>query len=128
MAIKLTTPKGQLFKQGEVEMMLKWNPTTIAQLELNLNKAQVFIDNEVLSRSEAYIPRDTGDLIQSGDTGTTRGSGTVTYHSPYATLQYYSMQSRPYDARRGGRWFERMKADHKSSLLRMVSEIAWRGL
>lgn len=80
-------------------------------------RTQKFIDSEVIRYSKPYIPFDTGSLERSSS-ATVVGSGKVVYNTPYAKRQYYgTAQSRSYDARRGGMWFERMKADHKNDIL-----------
>lgn len=35
----------------------------------------------------------------------------------------FGSQARPYDARRGGKWFERMKAEEKEDILRGAEKI-----
>ena len=62
-------------------------------------------------------------LEKSGLLGTVVGSGEVKYIAPYARFQYYSTaQSRIYDPRRGGMWFERMKAAHRKDILRAAEK------
>lgn len=79
---------------------------------------QKFVDNAVLHYCDPYTPKDSGDLIKSGERGTVLGSGKVTYNTPYAREQYYNTaDTRSYDPQRGGQWFERMKADHKEDIL-----------
>ncbi|WP_242857184.1 hypothetical protein [Fusicatenibacter saccharivorans] len=64
------------------------------------------------------MPFQTGMLEKSGKLGTTVGSGLVEYIAPYARMQYYdTAQSRPYDANRGAKWFERMKVAEKREIL-----------
>lgn len=64
-------------------------------------------------------------LIRSGELGTVVGSGEVNYVAPYASKQYWNTsESRNYDPRRGGKWFERMKADHKQQILAGAKKIA----
>lgn len=128
MAINLRTPADSLFKEGQVTGQLQWHPSQIAKLSVNLTNAQKYVDSEVLRRSQPYIPKDTGALIQSGDISTVIGNGVVTYTTPYANRQYYSKTTRAYDPRRGGQWFERMKADHKGTILDGAIKIAGSGL
>lgn len=82
--------------------------------------AQVFVDSEVLRRSEPYIPLRTGTLIRSGIIGTVLGSGLVKWLVPYASKNYYS--PRPPGTStgplRGPFWFERMKAVDGDDIVR----------
>lgn len=64
------------------------------------------------------VPFQTGMLDKSGKLGTVIGSGNVQYIAPYARTQYYdTATSRPYDANRGAKWFERMKVAYKKDIL-----------
>ena len=86
-------------------------------------RAQKFVDSEVLRRCSPMVPFQTGTLEKSGKLGTVVGSGEVNYIAPYAAKQYYdTAESRPYDPQRGGRWFERMKADHKDDILKGLNK------
>ena len=79
------------------------------------------IDSEVLRYCSPMIPLRTGTLEKSGTLGTVIGSGEVKYIAPYARFQYFNTsQSREYDSRRGGMWFERMKVAHKAAILKLV--------
>jgi hypothetical protein len=52
----------------------------------------------------------------------------VSYVAPYAAHQYYkTSRSRPYDANRGGMWFERGKAAERQRILRGAAKIAGGG-
>lgn len=83
-----------------------------------LSRAQIFVDSEVLRLCSPLVPFQTGMLDKSGKLGTEIGSGEVRYIAPYAAVQYYNTsESRPYDAQRGAKWFERMKAGHKKEIL-----------
>ena len=49
-------------------------------------------------------------------------AGEVKYIAPYARRQYYgTAQTRSYDPRRGGMWFERMKTANKDQILRLIN-------
>ena len=105
-------------------------------------RVQKCIDNDVLRLSSPYLPHATGMLEKRGRMSTEIGSGEVNYASPYGRFLYYekvmvgeksrSAWARPNEKKvvtdkniqyrggglRGGRWFERMKADHKDEILR----------
>lgn len=85
-------------------------------------EVQKHIDSEVLRYTSPYVPLDKGDLEKSGTRHTTIGSGKVRYKTPYARKLYhnpqYTFQGAPM---RGGKWFERMKADHRDDILRSAA-------
>lgn len=94
---------------------MKSTDTLLAERGLNPGgRVQKFIDSEVLRRTDPYVPMDTGALKRSGIQHTKVGSGEVIYKTPYARRQYFTNQG---DGLRGSRWFERMKADNKKSIL-----------
>ncbi|MCI1966865.1 MAG: hypothetical protein LKJ17_12155 [Oscillospiraceae bacterium] len=121
------TPKGCMFthklksgkNKGKAVIKFEWKKGFGAKQTKHFSSAQKFVDSETLRLDAPYIPFQTGTLIKSGKLGTVIGSGEVNYVAPYAAKQYYTTaQSRPYDAQRGGMWFERMKADHKGEIIR----------
>lgn len=126
-----------------MDINFRVNMNSIAQLlsERGLasgGRVQMFIDNEVLRRSNPYMPMQTGLLQKSGILGTKIGSGEVSYNSPYARYLYYGRvmvgrapkQLTEKDItyhgapRRGKLWFERMKADHIGGILRGAGKAA----
>ncbi|MDL2318072.1 minor capsid protein [Eubacteriales bacterium OttesenSCG-928-A19] len=128
----ITTPRGVLWQSfnqfGEVKVRLDWNPDFGRKMTASFNKAQAYIDSEVLRFCSSRVPFDTGMLQKSGILGTTVGSGEVVYLAPYAARQYYkTKQTRAYDANRGGMWFERGKAVERERILRGAKKIAGGG-
>lgn len=90
------------------------------------NKAQRFVDNEVLRLSEPYIPLKTGMLILSGVLGTNVGSGEVSYIAPYAAAQYYMTNRKTMSTPgplRGSFWFERMKNAYGDQIIEGAKKI-----
>lgn len=75
----------------------------------NLDKAQQFVDSEVLRRCQPYVPMDRGTLIKSGVLNTKIGSGQVIYKTPYARRWYFESAHFQHAPMRGNQWFERMK-------------------
>lgn len=127
--LRITTPRGSVFKvtteSGTVEAKLEWNPGFGSKMTGQFSKAQMFVDNEVLRFCSARVPFDTGMLQKSGILGTVVGSGEVSYIAPYSARQYYATAtSRPYDANRGAKWFERGKAAEKNRILLGAIRIA----
>lgn len=120
----ITAPRGMIFQQGNSAAQLQWNPEFARQRTQQFSRKQKFVDSEVLRRCSPRVPFQTGMLDKSGTLGTVIGSGEVKYIAPYAAHQYYNTsQSRSYDARRGGKWFERMKAEEKEDILRGAEKI-----
>lgn len=120
----ITAPRGMIFQQGNSAAQLQWNPEFAKQRTQQFSRKQQFVDSEVLRRCSPRVPFQTGMLDKSGTLGTVVGSGEVKYIAPYAADQYYNTsQARPYDARRGGKWFERMKAEEKEDILRGTEKI-----
>lgn len=92
-------------------------------------KVQKAIDNEVLRRSDPYVPMRTGTLKKSGFLATKIGSGEVIYNAIYANRNYYhnagkGKQGTIKGGLRGKFWFERMKADHLDDILKTANNTA----
>lgn len=103
---------------------LEWNAAALAARRASLKKVQAFVDSEVLRYCDPLVPKDTGNLINSGKLGTKVGSGEVVYTAPYAHTQYYDTKdTRTYDPRRGGHWFDRMKTAHKKDIERGAEKL-----
>ncbi len=103
---------------GTVKAKLTWSAAFSTRWNNGFSEAQQYVDSEVLRYCAAMVPLQTGNLKESGTTGTTVGSGEVRYIAVYSAYQYYNTsETRSYDANRGGKWFERMKAAYKDSIL-----------
>ena len=77
------------------------------------DRAQKFVDNEVLKDSDEYVPMRTGNLRNSGIRGTVLGSGRVIYNAPYAAKCYYGTHirfSKNLHPKATAQWFEKAKA------------------
>ncbi|MCI8357073.1 MAG: hypothetical protein HFI51_02830 [Lachnospiraceae bacterium] len=118
-AHRIDTPKGSIIQTGKSSCRLVWNPG-FGKVKTNMfNRKQAAVDSEVLRYCSPLIPKITGMLEKSGTLGTVIGSGEVQYITPYARRQYYqTAETRIYDARRGAKWFKRMKTAHKEDILR----------
>ena len=89
-------------------------------------EAQRFLDSEVLKDSAPYVPMRSGNLMNSGNTGTVIGSGKVIYNAPYAKRLYYGQHfafSKDKHPKACAQWFESAKAAKKSSWLAGVRRI-----
>lgn len=104
------------------EFYIKETERLIAERGLNKGgKAQQFVDSEVLRLTDPYIPMDTGILKSSGIRHTKVGSGDVIWDTPYARRQYFENKG---SGLRGQRWFHRMKADNKDTILNGAKRIS----
>lgn len=123
--IKIETPRGFITQDGNGKAVLEWNPDFAQKATQNFNKAQMYVDSEVLRFCSARVPLVTGMLQKSGILGTVVGSGEVNYIAPYAAAQYYNTAAtRSYDAKRGALWFERGKIDERERILANAQKIA----
>ncbi len=136
--MKIETPRGTVVKTKAGAVTLKWNPNFQPNWQGAFDKAQEYIDNEVLRLSDPYLPMQSGMLKKLGILGTIPGSGEVVWNGPYARYLYYgklmvgrapkkltdtnlTFHGAP---KRGAFWFERMKADKKDQILRGAAKIA----
>lgn len=124
----LSTPRGDLIqnvsKNGSVKARIEWNDAYFDRQNKNYNRAQMFVDSQVLRLSDPYIPFASGTLIKSGILATDVGSGVVQWNTPYAAKQYYENKgNNPNGPMRGAYWFERMKANHKDKILQGAASI-----
>lgn len=120
---RIDTPRGSIIKTGETSCKLVWNSDFGKKQTENFSRKQKIVDSEVLRYCSPFVPKISGMLVKSGILGTVIGSGEVKYIAPYARFQYYqTAQSRTYDSRRGGKWFERMKTAHKNDILQATEK------
>ncbi len=126
--LEIKTPRGCIINTANGKAELTWNKAALASRQQHFERAQIFVDSEVLRLCSPLVPFQTGMLDKSGKLGTEIGSGEVRYIAPYAAAQYYNTsESRPYDAQRGAKWFERMKVGHKKEILDGAKKIAGGG-
>lgn len=85
---------------------------------------QKFIDTECLRLCAPKVPKDTNTLIESGNIHTQIGSGKIEYRTPYARRWHYQPASFSGAPERGNYWFERMKAQYKTQILKGAQNIA----
>lgn len=89
-------------------------------------RAQKFLDNEVLKDSAPFVPMRTGNLMNSGNTGTVLGSGEVIYNAPYARAMYYGTHikfSKDKHPQATAQWFEKAKAQFGKEWVSSVNKI-----
>lgn len=89
-----------------------------------INKAQKYIDSEILRRSDPLVPFRTGSLKRSGITGTKIGTGVIEYTAPYAKKQYFKGRA---TGQRGRLWTRRMWISEKPDILGNAQKIIDKG-
>lgn len=124
MAFKpIRSPRGAIIQGSNGRVQLIWNNGCAPRVNEVLSRKQEIIDSKVLRLCAPMVPKRTGALERSGTLGTVIGSGEVQYIAPYARAQYYNTsQTRSYDARRGGMWFERMKVANRAAIERLINK------
>lgn len=99
---------------------------TVSRLEGDVERAQKWLDNEVLKDCEPFVPMRTGNLMNSGISGTTLGKGEVIYSAPYANRMYYGTSfnfSKEKHPQACAQWFEKAKSLHKEDWRQGVQKI-----
>lgn len=121
----IETPRGRIVttrtRNGNVTSRLEWNSGFAPNTERNFSTAQEFVDSECIRRMNPFTPRLTSVLIKSATLGTVIGSGKIEQIVPYSRRQYYENKG---EGQRGAKWFERMKAANKESILKGANRIA----
>ena len=136
-----------------MKLTVKLNPINQILSKRGLEKGgavQKYVDGECIRLMSPYTPAETMYLEQSATLGTVIGSGEIHQVAPYGRFQYYGMlmvssitgsayarkgeskvltdtpleYSKAKHPKAGKMWFERMKADHKDSILRGAAKIS----
>ena len=134
-------------------MEFKWNKSQHQLLfDRGLNnggRVQQFIDSECIRLMKPYTPMLSGNLAKSATISTKIGSGDIKQNTPYARYQYYgklmvssitgsayatqgeskvltdkNLKYRKINPNAGPFWFERMKSDHKRTILSGAEKIS----
>lgn len=101
-------------------------PRTVGRFSPKYQKAQKWLDNEVLKDSDPYVPMRTGNLAGSGIRGTAIGNGEIIYNAPYARKVYYARNanfSKAHHEQACAQWFEKAKAAKKKDWIKGVNKI-----
>ena len=99
---------------------------TVSRLESDLERAQKWLDNEVLKDCQPFVPMRSGNLMNSGISGTTLGKGEVVYSAPYSNRMYYGTYlnfSKEKHPQACAQWFEKAKSIHKDDWRNGVQNI-----
>lgn len=124
--LQVTFPKGTIHYNNNGKAYIEYNKNYVNKFNNDLNKAQMFLDEDVAKNLSAYVSFKTGTQEKSITLATNYGSGIVTIGVPYAHYQAYSPRIRKRVGKRGTYPFERMKADKKNTILRETAEYARR--
>ena len=108
-----------------INAQFQWNNR--GRIPQNIERAQKYLDSQVLKDTDKYVPMRTGILAKSGIIGTRIGSGELEYSAPYAKPVYYGTTIRFSKSRHPlacAKFFEASKAVNKKSWLAGVRRIA----
>lgn len=108
-----------------VNANFEWNNRD--RISGNIERAQKYLDSQVLKDTDKYVPMRTGILAKSGIIGTVIGSGELEYSAPYARRVYYGVNINFSKSRHPlacAKFFEASKAVNRKSWLDEVRRIA----
>lgn len=124
--LQVTFPKGTIHYNNNGKAYIEYDRNYTNKFNNDLNKTQMFLDENVAKNLSAYVSFKTGTQEKSITLATNYGSGIVTIGVPYAHYQAYSPKIKKRVGKRGTYPFERMKADKKNTILRETAEYARR--
>lgn len=104
----IAQPRDGVFNDGNSKVQIRWSPSFSKDKNEAFNKAQDFVDSEVIRLSD--VPVRSHILEKSAPLSTAIGSGNVIWNTPYARRQYYEHKEK-------GKWFETMKSRYKAQIL-----------
>lgn len=132
-----------------MQITFEWNRNFRSNTNDKFQKAQKFVDSECIRLMVPYTPALNNVMYKTATEGTVIGSGRIIYTSPCARYQYYgklmvsSVNGSSYarsgekkvltdkdlkyntfrHTKAGKLWFERMKKDHKTDILKGAKEL-----
>lgn len=119
----MQTPAPSKMKTKEGTLEVCWNPNFGHDMTEKINKKQEYIDSECLRLCDPMVPKDTGNLKQSGLLHTRIGTGQIVYRTVYARRWYYMPATFQEAPMRGNYWFERMKQQYRNQILKGAAKI-----
>lgn len=96
-----------------------------ARISAAIHKAQIKLDQQVITDSNFYCPLKTGTLQKSAIINTVLGSGLVVWRTPYARRQYYGVKfdrSRDPNPNACAKWFEAAKTRKSKDWEKLVND------
>lgn len=115
-------------KDGGITFTVKGNFDTQAakaRISAVIHKAQMKLDQQVITDSNFYCPLKTGTLQKSAIINTVLGSGLVKWRTPYARRQYYGVgfdRSKDPNPNACAKWFEAAKARKLKDWEKLVND------
>ena len=115
-------------KDGGITFTVKGNFDAQAAKErigAAVRKAQMKLDQQVITDSNFYCPLETGALQKSAQINTVIGSGAVVWRTPYARAQYYGVnfdRSKDPNPNACAKWFEAAKARKMEQWRKLVDD------
>lgn len=129
--LMLETPRGRLYKRGNVSCYVRWNPGFAPRVNRGLKSAQTRFAMAVEAKLDPYVPFKTGVLKTSSKLASDYENGELVYATPYAKLQYYRRPMgqgiRP-GTKRGPFWGQRGVADNKAYFDRFLCRVVKEGV
>lgn len=117
--LKIAQPAGTRFgkNQSGICGTLRWRPDFAAGRTAAFSRAQQKLDTEAMRALTAYMPLDTGHMINSMLQATKPGSGQIQVNTPYAARVHYGRAiSGKNGPLRGPYYFARMAATQTPAL------------
>lgn len=115
-------------KDGGITFTVKGNfndAAVKARISAAIHKAQIRLDQQVITDSNFYCPMKTGTLQKSAIINTVLGSGLVKWRTPYARRQYYGVNfdhSKSANPNACAKWFEAAKARKMEQWRKLVDD------
>lgn len=97
----------------------------MAKMQGKVEKAQKWLDAQVITDSNYFCPMDTGTLMRSAQLSTQLGSGVVMWKTPYADTRYFGQPETgsTRNPNATNMWFETAKARYGKSWVEKVDAI-----
>lgn len=97
------------------------------KINKGVQKAQLWLDNEIVKDSEPFVPFLSGDLNKSPyKVGSVKGDGKIIYNEPYAAKMYYGEDfnfTKTFHSLAGPYWFEKAKVINEQRWIDGVNKI-----
>lgn len=119
-------PGKKTFKSSSGTLTFSYDSNFTKNFNDNMNKIQMFLDNEIGKHLQKYVSFRYGDQEGSIAKANTFGKGYVMINVPYAEYQAYSKRITKRVGKRGTQPFERMKTDKSASILKSVQDYSRR--
>lgn len=115
-------------KDGGITFTVKANfndAATKARISAAIHKAQMRLDQQVVTDSNFYCPLKTGTMQKSAIINTVIGSGLIIWKAPYVRKQYYGVKidhSKSANPNACAKWFEAAKARKSKDWEKLVND------